>query len=654
MAGLAGLVSIAVWVVCAAPAAAGSFHWSAPKLIDRATVPARAYDAVPTIHALACPSLELCVGAGSDGSIVTSTAPASPGSWRTALVHRGGAILDVSCPSTSLCLAAVDDAVLASTDPAGGASAWHEITTPLNKGLGVSCPTASLCVLIGNTNMIATSTNPANVTPTWSVRTLSQRVLGRLESVSCSSASFCVASDGLRTFASTDPTGGTSSWSDAASPHDTSPPVACNSLVSCRVTQNDSVHRAAVANRHRDMTAMSCTSSGFCVAGDLYGNLWARADPAHAWTRTVGVSSSGFESIACPSPSLCLAADFEGRIATSAAPASEHPSWSLTPPLIGHGPTRPATLIGISCGSSRLCAAIDSAGNVLTTTRPAGPASGWQSIPIDPGLRFRDVSCTRTRFCIAVADKSYLATSTRPTGAAARWKLTGLDLFDDTSDGVDPHDALTDVSCASASLCVATRWTGGENNLEVSLNPAAPAPIWRGRGLGQFKYDFFHAISCPSRVLCIAADAVGGNIVTSIDAGRHWRFTKIEPRGAWNKRTTDIPSVNAVSCPTASFCIAVDDIGQIITTHNATGGYRAWHRSQLPHGHELTAVSCGSVSLCAGIDQHGNVLVSTQANVPGSTWNVAHIHQRATHLSCPTARMCVATTSGGNVSVGRR
>jgi hypothetical protein len=110
--------------------------------------------------------------------------------------------------------------------------------------------------------------------------------------------------------------------------------------------------------------------------------------------------------------------------------------------------------------------------------------------------------------------------------------------------------------------------------------------------------------------------------------------------------------LSTVSCPSASFCAAVD-YGPNVVTFNGT----AWSKpSVIDPGTYLQAVSCASASFCVAIDRKGNALTfngrawSAPVNVDqngltmgegGISWPV---------VSCPTSHFCAAVDgASGNV-----
>jgi RHS repeat-associated protein len=100
-------------------------------------------------------------------------------------------------------------------------------------------------------------------------------------------------------------------------------------------------------------------------------------------------------------------------------------------------------------------------------------------------------------------------------------------------------------------------------------------------------------------------------------------------------------SISSVSCPTASFCAAVDTSGYA-TTFNGT----SWTTpSHIDSSHALQAVSCVSSSWCKAVDNAGNAL-----SYNGSTWSAAasiDSTRSITGVSCPTTSFCAAVDASG-------
>lgn len=130
-----------------------------------------------------------------------------------------------------------------------------------------------------------------------------------------------------------------------------------------------------------------------------------------------------------------------------------------------------------------------------------------------------------------------------------------------------------------------------------------------------------------------------------------------------------------ISCPSASFCVAVGELDTIVSTTNPTGGGPAWDQArptgaaetdchehwippcQDPKNRTIRGVSCPSAQLCVAVTGEGYVYSSTDPTGSGDDWRVADIDGdgRDTHLlgiSCPTASLCVAV-SGERFTSGK-
>ena len=202
-----------------------------------------------------CPSSGLCVAVGEsvDGhsTIVTSTNPTGGASaWKVTTFNGEFVLLDVSCPTTSLCVAVTNGGdALISTNPTGGAAAWkltHIDTTPNNNNYlsGVSCPSISLCVAVdysgGN---VVTSSDPTGGVAAWTVTNVDGNK--SLIQVSCSDSRLCVAVDDYgNVVTSSNPRGGKAAWTAT------------------------SVDRAGAG-----FSGISCPGSNLCVAVDNSGNV---------------------------------------------------------------------------------------------------------------------------------------------------------------------------------------------------------------------------------------------------------------------------------------------------------------------------------------------------------------------------------------------
>ena len=157
-------------------------------------------------------------------------------------------------------------------------------------------------------------------------------------------------------------------------------------------------------------------------------------------------------------------------------------------------------------------------------------------------------------------------------------------------------------------------------------------------------FDFVTGLSCPSTSLCVAVDLVG-DVITS----RHpfggpstWTVTAVEP----GPGVSDDRGLSDVSCPSVKLCVASDDRGNVLTSTNPTAGARAWRTGQVlpdrevqgfPNG--LVGLSCPSTSACVGVNRNGDIASTRNPARGASSWRVIH-DARGTglsHVSCVSA-----------------
>jgi hypothetical protein len=156
--------------------------------------------------------------------------------------------------------------------------------------------------------------------------------------------------------------------------------------------------------------------------------------------------------------------------------------------------------------------------------------------------------------------------------------------------------------------------------------------------------DSLDTVSCPSDTLCVAADSDGG-VLTST------RPTGGEP--AWTESIVSAGSLDSVSCPSTTFCVAVgsgaDNAENVFTSTNPAGGAGAWSTAiNVDGGGEgWQNIACPSANLCVAMNSNGQTATSTNPAGGTATWTVLPPVGTfsAKELSCPTATLCVAAGS---------
>jgi hypothetical protein len=343
--------------------------------------------------------------------------PAAAATWTDHQLPSVGQspLYDISCPSTSLCVAVGGGNTLAgSTNPTGPADGWSVIYPggagpPNQSGIkGVSCPSPQLCVAVSFEGFVLTSTNPTGGIGAWSVADLSPSGPNtHLYGISCPSPIFCVASaGGAKVLTSTNPTGGPTAWTftKLAGP--------------------------------LELRGISCVSASFCVA--------------------VGDSGENIQ----PGP-----AD-RGEILTSTDPLGG--AWQQV-----EGPGVPGNLFGVSCPSPTLCVTGNALGNLLVSISPTGPATSWPATPGGASVQLTAAECPTVTRCIAVDNNADVLTSTNPTGGPTAWTFTNLIPYAQTV-GTLVSNAMWGASCPTVAFCAIS---SGDGQVFTSEDPFSTSPV---------------------------------------------------------------------------------------------------------------------------------------------------------------------------------
>ncbi len=504
----------------------------------------------------------------------------------------------------------------------------------------VSCPSATFCMAVDESGNNALRWNGSSWSRPATIDPGGFKV--ELTSVSCPSDHFCVAVDTL---------GRALIWNGrwwsgprAIDPHGAGmESVSCPTATFCvavdgngnALTWNGSSWSRPVRidGTGTNIQSVSCASATFCAAGDWGGDVltfngktWSRpqlVDP----TNTAETTGGGIGSMACPTSTFCVGLDWEGGSVTY----NGH-SWKRDTTF---DPDGAEGLMEVSCTSASFCMAVDGGNDLIWN------GSTWTSPnPIDvTGDGIEDVSCGSTTSCMVVDwdgnalhwnGTSWPATAVScpdtTTNSAGNCTTTGS--YADARTGV-----LDSVSCPTASFCAAV--DGNGNALT-----AGPAGFGLARSRPQ-NIDpiagILSSVSCTSATFCVAVDTNGYALTWD---GRTWS------QPTWSA-TSPVDrtggALSSVSCSDSASCTAVDGNGRVLTWDGTS-----WSapRSIDPHGGGLTGVSCPSGSFCAAVDADGGALTGH-----GSSWSGARSVDPGggglTGVSCSSASLCVAVDAAG-------
>jgi hypothetical protein len=402
------------------------------------------------------------------------------------------------------------------------------------------------------------------------------------------------------------------------------------------------------------MNSISCPTVNLCVAVES-SHVITSSNPTGgiaAWTVT-NVDGFSFgntpfmSAVTCPSEVLCAAVDTNsGSVVTSINPTGGAAAWKVT--------RLPAAtnLKDLSCPSPSMCVGIGGDATVIASRNPTGGATAWTAVKV-AGLPvcgprgegslpcgLTGVSCPTETFCAAVDTVGNLITSRNPSGGAASWKLSRLGKL---ISGPEYPDLLSQVSCGSPELCVLL----GANNIVTSSTPTAGLTGWKLTPLNVGDH-YLTAVSCNSSSFCVAVDQYGDVITSSDPTGgaAAWITTNVE-----GVPIVDDPNIQGVplfdvSCPSRSLCVAIDG-GNVITSSNPAGGAAAWAMANVDSSNDVQGVSCPTINLCVAVDHFSNVVTSTNPTGQVTKWTVTNLGRigvsSLSSIYCPSSQLCIAT-----------
>jgi hypothetical protein len=355
---------------------------------------------------------------------------------------------------------------------------------------------------------------------------------------------------------------------------------------------------------------------------------------------------------------VCLLA-----LAATAAPATAA-GWTTTQ-LAGEAGTM--FLLNVSCPEADFCVATGSQNLIATSTDPTGGAAAWHVAypgegplhepvpgpagigpqgPIPTNSQLLGISCPSSRLCVAVTNLGVIYTSTDPTGPASAWNVAEL-----TPTGRNVH--LYGVSCPTESLCVAVSGRReGRGKVFTSTDPTGGVAAWREADLGEALDP--RAVSCPSATLCVAAGA-NGELVASTDP--------TGGPGAWSVVGTPGGAgvLQSIDC-VAGVCLTGNSGGNLLATSEPTA-LPSWHEANGGGSVQITGSACASASACLAVDNNCDVIVSTEPTGAHPGWSLTNLRPYDESVetagspdgnalfgaACPSAELCVLVGSRGGI-----
>ncbi len=316
------------------------------------------------------------------------------------------------------------------------------------------------------------------------------------------------------------------------------------------------------------------------VDGTSYGQDYTIAP--HNWAlipnpTPAGAGSWTNESISCSSLSSCImVGDADSGVTEFAY--SERWNGSEWAPLTTTLPagTAQSQLKGVSCSSASFCMAIgDYQATKLGSWEPLAlhwNGSAWSvaAFPENAGANLKAISCPTSTSCTAVGSTSNVNNEYKTL--AEQWNGTAWKI-ETTPNGSGQYNFLTEVSCTSATSCMAggspnaqhwngTAWTaqsvlaGGVSCLTATWCEGVAgttAESWNGtewKSQRELPSGSMSAVACTSETACTG---MGKDTVAGWN-GSEWTLqTPLTPSGYKELQ------LEGIACPTSSGCMVVGD-----------------------------------------------------------------------------------------------
>ena len=423
------------------------------------------------------------------------------------------------------------------------------------------------------------------------------------------------------------------------------------------------VDQRAPFSNPRPFTGVSCASVKLCVAVAARGRLvittapgsgrsrWRALDVDHARTAS---GTAQLTAVSCPSSSFCAAVDDVGHVITSTRPTGGAAEWRSRLIDTAHTGIYTAQLTGISCPSARLCVAVDNAGYELTSRDPAARRSSWHerlvdtppspsSNPLDNirGHQLTGISCASSRLCVALDRAGSVVTSSDPGAEHAHWRYVRFDPA--THQLLSLSFFAAGISCPTVALCV----IAGGRGVVWSRSPAGGAAAWRGAVLEPNPFPSgptLNGITCASASMCAAIDVEGNAFVSGDPSGGSgaWKSGLVDP-GAMDPLPAGVtpPAVTGVACPSRRLCVAVDFLGDVVWSASPLAGASTWRVRNVQAGYNpIASLVCPSASLCVGASGLNHLLASTHPAAAPSAWRSFAVGQGAASVSCLSTSFC--------------
>jgi hypothetical protein len=578
------------------------------------------------------------------------------------------------------------------------------IATPANGSLatltGVSCTAASSCIAVGNYyDSLANQSEPFAASwngTSWTLQTVplpAGTAATALYSVTCTSASACIATGGYDTAPANSPTqvlvetwDGTN-WTVGAAPTPAGATAAALTSISCTAATactavggyatsgifpnktlaerwdgtNWTIQSTPSPAGSTVLSSVSCTGAEcFAVGSPVQRVALVEVWNGATWSVQTAPKPSGsyYSGVSCTSTTACTLVG--GRtFGFNTPPVSLAEGWNGTnwalQKTANLGGAASTSLMGVSCTATLSCEAVGTYwanGGHQDSLAEAWNGTTWaiQVTPVPAGANgvvLNGVSCTSSTACEAVGQTS---------GGAFAEQLSGTTWSDQTppNPASSSGASLSNVSCTSATSCIAVGGysddtTGHRLPLIEQLSGTTWSLMTAASPAGM-TYGSLSAVTCTSSSACIAV----GSYSTTVNAfSGNQMLVEVWDGANWTLQTPPSPTgstaatLSGVSCSDASDCTAVGGYTTTVgSSPNKTLAERwngtAWAVQTTPNPTSFsvfTTDSCASATACTAL---GTIFAE---GWDGTVWSKQTLRNPSTGSGQPTGVSCTAATT---------
>jgi hypothetical protein len=596
---------------------------------------------------------------------------------------KASSLAGVSCKSTAMCVAVGSEVnsagVTVTLSDSWSGSEWKEQAALNPTGAksselrGVSCVSATACTAVGQ--YTSASGVMLALVEIWNGSEWKEQAVSApsgakasgFKSVSCVSATMCTAvgqytSSSGSVLALVEGSNG-SEWKEQLAPNPAGARASSLEGVSC-----SSAVRCAAVGTYTNGSGVAVTSI------DGWNGLEWTIQPS---SNPVGASASDLRAVSCVGFPLCMATGSSTGASSLATNISEtwQAGWSLqaTPNPAGAtasymaGPSAGGT--HVSCSSPIACVGVGfyvsaSGGEGSLAERWNGSEWSIQTTPGPVGASesyLHGVSCASSSACTAVGYYE---------GGSGPW-LTLAEHWNGTEWSIQPTPSVTgasgselyDVSCVSATACVAVgwyvngagtnvtlaeRWNGSEWSVQSTPDPAGAKGSW------------LYGTSCTSSTSCTAVGWSKNSTGTYVTLVEHWNGTEWSIQSTPNPAEATSSWLGAVSCSSSAGCTAVGDYkngaGSKVALVERWNGTE-WSIESAPVPSEATSellsgVSCSSSTACTAVGWYklgSGRYMTLSEEWSGAEWSVQPTpdsigaeESELSGVSCSSSAACIA------------